>query len=175
MLRGGLSSRLFQQVREERGLAYSVYSTVDTFSDSGALSIYAACLPERFDEVTRLASEEGFRVVRRKALPVDGSYPSGTTQYEKRNISDIVAEWESESARWKTLTDGLNDVESAARSLRYGQFNTIGVILFGLCGHGHFDLAAYDAYLSGQLEDPEFSEADMEAALARLPEAPSIA
>jgi tryptophan synthase beta chain len=49
------------------------------------------------------------------------------------------------------------------------------VILFGLCGHGHFDLAAYDAYLAGDLEDPEFSEADMEAALARLPEAPAIA
>jgi tryptophan synthase beta chain len=49
------------------------------------------------------------------------------------------------------------------------------VILFGLCGHGHFDLAAYDAFLSGSLEDPEFSEADMEAALARLPEAPAIA
>ena len=40
-LGGGLSSRLFQQIRETRGLAYSVYSTVDTFSDSGALSIYA--------------------------------------------------------------------------------------------------------------------------------------
>src|SRR3954447_737099 len=49
------------------------------------------------------------------------------------------------------------------------------VILFNLCGHGHFDLSAYDAYLSGTLEDPEFSEADMEAALARLPEAPAIA
>jgi tryptophan synthase beta chain len=46
------------------------------------------------------------------------------------------------------------------------------VILFNLSGHGHFDLAAYDAYLSGELEDPEFSEADMEEALARLPEAP---
>jgi tryptophan synthase beta chain len=46
------------------------------------------------------------------------------------------------------------------------------VILFGLCGHGNFDLAAYDAYLSGTLEDPEFSEADMEEALARLPDVP---
>jgi tryptophan synthase beta chain len=44
------------------------------------------------------------------------------------------------------------------------------VILFGLCGHGHFDLAAYDAYLAGTLEDPEFSEADRDAALAALPE-----
>jgi tryptophan synthase beta chain len=48
-------------------------------------------------------------------------------------------------------------------------------ILFGLCGHGNFDLAAYDAYLGGRLEDTEFSQADMEAALARLPEAPAIA
>jgi predicted Zn-dependent peptidase len=56
-LGGGLSSRLFQQVRETRGLAYSVYSTVDTFSDSGALSIYAACLPERFDEVARVTTD----------------------------------------------------------------------------------------------------------------------
>ena len=56
-LGGGLSSRLFQQIRETRGLAYSVYSTVDTFSDSGALSVYAACLPERFDEVTRVSAD----------------------------------------------------------------------------------------------------------------------
>jgi predicted Zn-dependent peptidase len=56
-LGGGLSSRLFQQIRETRGLAYSVYSTVDTFSDSGALSIYAACGPERFDEVVRVTTD----------------------------------------------------------------------------------------------------------------------
>src|SRR5204863_1608126 len=49
------------------------------------------------------------------------------------------------------------------------------VILFNLCGHGHFDLSAYDAFLAGTLEDPEFSDADMEAALARLPDAPAIA
>jgi tryptophan synthase beta chain len=49
------------------------------------------------------------------------------------------------------------------------------VILFGLCGHGHFDLSAYDAYLSGTLEDVEFSEADMDAALERLPDAPALA
>jgi tryptophan synthase beta chain len=49
------------------------------------------------------------------------------------------------------------------------------VILFGLCGHGHFDLAAYDAYLAGSLEDPEFSEADRDAALAALPDgAPAL-
>src|SRR2546423_2160941 len=49
------------------------------------------------------------------------------------------------------------------------------VILFNLSGHGHFDMAAYDDYLSGKLEDVEFSEQEMEEALARLPEAPAIA
>ena len=52
-----MSSRLFQQIRETRGLAYSVYSTVDTFADSGAFSVYAGCLPERFDEVVRLTAD----------------------------------------------------------------------------------------------------------------------
>lgn len=56
-LGGGLSSRLFQQIRETRGLAYSVYSTIDTFSDAGALSVYSGCLPERFDEVVRVTTD----------------------------------------------------------------------------------------------------------------------
>lgn len=56
-LGGGLSSRLFQQVRESRGLAYSVYSSLDMFSDSGALSVYAACLPERFADVVAVTTD----------------------------------------------------------------------------------------------------------------------
>ena len=48
---GGLSSRLFQSIREERGLAYSVYSSVDTFADTGAFSVYAGCQPENLAEV----------------------------------------------------------------------------------------------------------------------------
>jgi tryptophan synthase beta chain len=50
------------------------------------------------------------------------------------------------------------------------------VILFNLSGHGHFDMSAYDAYLSGSLEDPEFDEAAEQAALATLPDGvPAIA
>ncbi|MEO8093234.1 MAG: TrpB-like pyridoxal phosphate-dependent enzyme [bacterium] len=47
------------------------------------------------------------------------------------------------------------------------------VILVNLCGHGHFDMTAYAAYAAGELQDLEFSEAEMEAALERLPEAPT--
>jgi tryptophan synthase beta chain len=49
------------------------------------------------------------------------------------------------------------------------------VILIGLSGHGHFDMSAYDAFHAGELTDLEFSEADMDAALGRLPDAPALA
>jgi predicted Zn-dependent peptidase len=50
-LGGGPSSRLFQQVREQRGLAYSVYSSSVSYADAGAFSVYAGCAPERLEEV----------------------------------------------------------------------------------------------------------------------------
>jgi predicted Zn-dependent peptidase len=50
-LGGGPSSRLFQQVREQRGLAYSVYSAVTSYSDTGHVAVYAGCAPEHLDEV----------------------------------------------------------------------------------------------------------------------------
>ena len=54
---GGLSSRLFQQIREERGLAYSVYSALDTFSDVGTFSVYAGCNPDRAGEVADVITQ----------------------------------------------------------------------------------------------------------------------
>jgi predicted Zn-dependent peptidase len=53
-LGGGLSSRLFQEVREERGLAYSVYSYRSSYADAGNLSVYAGTAPDRVDEVLAL-------------------------------------------------------------------------------------------------------------------------
>jgi tryptophan synthase beta chain len=63
-------------------------------------------------------------------------------------------------------------IDEAEAAKQAGEERTI---LFNLCGHGHFDMSAYDAFLAGTLEDPEFSEADMDAALKRLPDAPAIA
>src|SRR4051794_5324240 len=62
-------------------------------------------------------------------------------------------------------------IEEAEAAKQAGEERTI---LFGLCGHGNFDLAAYDAYLAGTLEDPEFSEEDLQAALTELPSAPAL-
>jgi predicted Zn-dependent peptidase len=51
VLGGGMSSRLFQEVREERGLAYSVYSFRAAFADTGMLGVYAGTAPDRAGEV----------------------------------------------------------------------------------------------------------------------------
>lgn len=56
-LGGGMSSRLFQQIREQRGLAYSVYSSTTCYADTGSLSIYAGCSPERLGEVATVIGE----------------------------------------------------------------------------------------------------------------------
>ena len=72
-LGGGLSSRLFQQIRETRGLAYSVYSTVDTFADSGAFSVYAGCQPENLGEVTTVIREVLAKVASEGITNPDGS------------------------------------------------------------------------------------------------------
>ncbi|MPY78611.1 MAG: insulinase family protein [Actinophytocola sp.] len=53
-LGGGMSSRLFQEIRERRGLAYQVYSAMGCFADTGLFSIYAGCQPERLGEVARV-------------------------------------------------------------------------------------------------------------------------
>lgn len=57
-LGGGLSSRLFQEIRERRGLTYSVYSDATAWSDAGALVVYAATAPARAAEVLGLLHAE---------------------------------------------------------------------------------------------------------------------
>jgi len=57
ILGGGLSSRLFQEIREERGLAYSVFSSVAAYSDAGSVVAYAGTSPERVGEVRKLILE----------------------------------------------------------------------------------------------------------------------
>ncbi len=58
VLGGGTSSRLFQHVRERRGLAYSVYSFDDRYADAGLVGVAVGCLPERYDEVLSVVREQ---------------------------------------------------------------------------------------------------------------------
>ncbi|MCV7194855.1 insulinase family protein [Mycolicibacterium brumae] len=113
-LGGGLSSRLFQQIRETRGLAYSVYSSVDTFADSGALSVYAGCLPERFDEVAKVATEVLAEVAR-----------DGITESECR-----IAKGSLRGAMVLGLEDSASRMHRIGRNeLHYGEHRSLASAL----------------------------------------------
>ncbi|MEU1281933.1 pitrilysin family protein [Streptomyces sp. NPDC005805] len=61
-LGGGMSSRLFQEVREKRGLAYSVYSYTSGFADTGLFGVYAGCRPGQVHDVLKICRGELDRV-----------------------------------------------------------------------------------------------------------------
>jgi predicted Zn-dependent peptidase len=63
VLGGGLSSRLFDEIRERRGLAYSVFSGLAAYADAGAWSVYAGSMPEHSREVEELVRRELDRLV----------------------------------------------------------------------------------------------------------------
>jgi predicted Zn-dependent peptidase len=60
---GGMSSRLFQEVREQRGLVYSIYSYATQYSETGSFSIYAGTAPKRVHEVLSIVRDELDRVI----------------------------------------------------------------------------------------------------------------
>jgi predicted Zn-dependent peptidase len=94
---GGMSSRLFQEVREKRGLAYSVYSFSAQHADTGTWGIYVGCLPAKADEVLGICLEEISRVV-------DGGLTDAELTRGKGQVrSSIVLGLEDPSSRMSRL------------------------------------------------------------------------
>jgi|ERR1043166_2871249 predicted Zn-dependent peptidase len=94
---GGTSSRLWQTIREERGLAYSVGAGGSTFSDVGVFNIYAGTSPKQLNEVLDLSLAEMRRVVN-EIVPEEE-----LTLAKDQAISSILLGLESSSARASAL------------------------------------------------------------------------
>ncbi len=77
VLGGGLSSRLFQEIRERRGLAYSVFSDRVAYDDCGALSVYVGTAPGKVPEVLSLLREELDRMVADGITPAELALAKG--------------------------------------------------------------------------------------------------
>jgi predicted Zn-dependent peptidase len=90
---GGTSSRLWQRVREERGLAYSVGAAASQFTDAGVFQIYAGTSPEHLDEVLDLSMEELRRVARERVGEDE------LRLVKDQAVSSILLSLESTSAR----------------------------------------------------------------------------
>jgi predicted Zn-dependent peptidase len=97
VLGGGTSSRLWQAIREERGLAYSVGAGASAFSDIGVFNIYAGTSPAQLDEVLDLSLDELRRVVR------EGVTVEELVLAKDQAIASILLGLESSSVRVGTL------------------------------------------------------------------------
>ena len=83
ILGGNMSSRLFQTVREKRGLAYGIYSFLSSYADTGMLGIYTAVAPENVDVCMDLIMTE---VRRLKREPVSATALGDAKEYTKGNL-----------------------------------------------------------------------------------------
>jgi len=114
ILGGGMSSRLFQTIREDRGLAYAVYSGVNAYTDAGYLSVYAATSPEQVNDVIRLSVAE-FDKIKAEAVT------AAELQRAKDQLKvSIMLSLESTSARMSNL---------ARQEIFFGRQSTLDEIL----------------------------------------------
>jgi predicted Zn-dependent peptidase len=92
LLGGGMSSRLFQEVRENRGLCYSVFSSASSYEDSGLFSMYAATAPTKVSELTTVAADTMLSVI-------DGVNDAEVARAKAQLKAGLVMSLESASAR----------------------------------------------------------------------------
>jgi predicted Zn-dependent peptidase len=97
VLGGGTSSRLWQRIREERGLAYSVGAGVSTFTDIGVFSVYAGTSPGQLNEVLDISLEEIRRIVNEPVKEEE------LRLVKDQAVSSTLLGLESSSARASTL------------------------------------------------------------------------
>jgi predicted Zn-dependent peptidase len=114
ILGGGMSSRLFQTIREDRGLAYSIYSEMSPFRDTGSLCVYAGASVEKAREVVQLTVTELGRLIT-EAVP-----QPELTRAKDQLRSNIVMGLESSGSRMANL---------ARQQMYYGRFFGVDEII----------------------------------------------
>jgi len=117
VLGGTMSSRLFQLIREERGLAYSVYSTINSYLDTGNLLVGAATSPESGREVVELILQE---LKRLKDEPVEDQELKIAKEHLK---GSLMLSLESSSSRMSNL---------ARQEVYFGRQFTLNEVLEGI-------------------------------------------
>ena len=127
---GGMSSRLFQEVREKRGLAYSVYSFSGQHADTGVWGIYVGCLPSKADEVLAICRDEIARVVE------DGLTDAELIRGKGQVRGSIVLSLEDPSSRMSRL---------GKAELVYPRLEPVDEVLSAIDAVGHDDIRAIAA------------------------------
>jgi predicted Zn-dependent peptidase len=116
VLGGGMSSRLFQNIREKRGLVYTIYSTPNLYQDAGNLLVYAGAAPEQAPAVIELTLKE-LRKIRAQVIPAD------ELKRAKENLmGSVLLSLESTGSRMTNLAQQL---------IYFGRFYSLEEIVRG--------------------------------------------
>jgi predicted Zn-dependent peptidase len=133
VLGGGLSSRLFQKVREQRGLAYSVWSERAAYQDSGSLAVVVGTAPEHVDEVLQIVDAEF-------ELLAEGGVTDRELAVAKGNLrAEMLLSNEDSGARMSRL---------GASMLLHGEVLTVDEVLARIDGIDKADVLAVAAELA---------------------------
>ncbi|SFL84733.1 M16 family metallopeptidase [Geodermatophilus ruber] len=129
---GGMSSRLFQEIREKRGLVYSVGTALTHYAGTGSFSVYAGCSPKRVPEVLRLVREELARVA------ADGLTAEEVARGRGQLKGGLVLGLEDTGSRMSRL---------GKSELAYGEYLSVPEVLGRLDAVGEDDVRATAADL----------------------------
>jgi predicted Zn-dependent peptidase len=133
MLGGGMSSRLFQTIREDEGLAYSIYSEMNPFRDAGSLCVYAGTSIDKTERLLRLTLDE-FRRLKEETVS-EAELKRAKDQLK----SNIVLGLESSSSRMSNLARqqmyfgrffGVDEITREIEAVTPAQVQTIAQQLF---------------------------------------------
>lgn len=144
LLGGGMTSKLYQSVREKRGLVYSIYSTLNTFDDFGMINIYSSCDPKNMKAVVKNISSELKRVRKQGVTDsdlemfktqVNGSVLLGADDIENRMQSIAVNEMVFKKYKpVDAIVDEINSVTSKSVHQfidKYMDLDQVSALLIG--------------------------------------------
>lgn len=135
VLGGSMSSRLFQEVREKRGLAYSIYSFLSGYSDVGTVTVYAATRPKEVERVVELVCREIGRIskqgIERKELDRAKNQMKGSLMLSLESSHSRMSKLAKDELVYGTRTS-LEEMVAHIDQVTVEQVYAVGRQLFGL-------------------------------------------
>ncbi|HWL64656.1 MAG TPA: pitrilysin family protein [Actinomycetota bacterium] len=154
ILGGGMSSRLFQEVREKRGLAYSVYSYRSLFADTGSFAVYAGTTPQNADDVISIVHDEIQKVVDEGVTDAELARAKGHVKGALVLSSEDPGSRMNRLGRQQITTGEILSIDELIEKfealemddLRRVAANVLGTGSFHVSVVGPFDENAFDQY-----------------------------
>ena len=132
ILGGGMSSRLFQKIREKKGLAYSVYSYISSYLNNGMLTVYSGVNPANTDEAVKYIKEE-FEVFKTKGITKE-EFQRGKEQlkssliFGQENVTSLMNAY----GKYLLLTDKMFSIDKKFKDISDLSFDKVNSLCYNM-------------------------------------------